>query len=53
MIITLAIVAGVSVSRSSLLLRCGDVELNPGPVGRYPGIVPHSEVELGSFLSHQ
>ena len=37
MIITLAIVAQVSVSRNLLLLRCGDVELNPGPVGRYPG----------------
>lgn len=38
MIITLAIIAQVSVSRNLLLLRCGDVELNPGPVGRYPGI---------------
>lgn len=36
MIITLATVAQISVPRSSLLLRCGDVELNPGP-GRYPG----------------
>ena len=38
MIITLAIyIAQVSVPRSILLLRCGDIELNPGP-GRYSGI---------------
>lgn len=36
-IIVLATIVRASLPRRTLLLRCGDVELNPGPVGRYPG----------------
>ena len=47
MTVTLAIVSRVSVSRNSLLLRCGDVEPNPGPVGRYSGIKKIVPPEVG------
>ena len=36
-VIMLSVTAQVRVHMSTLLQRCGDVELNPGPIGRYPG----------------